>query len=890
MTIIEILINRLCIGCGFCAGVCPQSAISMKWGSSSTWSPEIDLDKCTECGLCLQVCPNSLQSLKAAGGKSVIAGEMSGLNDRDDNSFFISYVAADDARSLAASGGTASHLLYHLLESGKVAFVVAAIPRMAKIGEPHFETAICRTTEDLNACRSSAYGPLRYDSILREIAREKRPCAITVLPCIQRAIGNLPEKYRQHIRFTVGIICSHNVTDQFGDYMGYRHGLFQRDRFLINYRDKKGIPDANHFNTYFKLMNGREIHTPRMENGFTPAWRNYWFAHECCLYCPDFYNAEADISIKDAWGRLSVDPLGVSLCVVRNEEIKKALHELKSKDLIYLEECEAGVIKDSQNATAIYKQRDFIYRWQQHPALREAAGSLSHQSPGNPTGARDYRRKLRNMRLTKSLFRGSTFPRYLLLIFFSRAIKFLSKANDKRKNFSKLFIQLARSFISYCSVLTKWGIPAKFCDKQSLRILITGGYGYQNVGDEAQLGANIGRWRKLVQGCEIRVFSPNPSYTEQHHNVKSNRAPRIIWFKADRNNDYYSSNRRFQRRFFLVKLRMILSAHMMRMGLPALLCKSSEYALLDKVMKADVLHVSGGGFLTGMTRSRLWENCLLMRLSYLLRTPVILTGQTIGVFQNNTDRRLARWGLEYAKFIYLRDNGGSEAEVNSLGIKGAHVQSTFDDALFCEKADHLEIDNILKSNGINLTRPFITANYHYWGQNDDIKEKTASLFAEACNHLAELSGAQILFIPMSPSDESPERCVIDIMGRKASLLNYNYDYKIARGIIGKSKLMFTMKHHPIIFAYSEGVPVISVALDDYYYRKNKGAMDACGEGGLCIDRNIFFNRDQLLKYVEKAWYQADEKAFKIKNWISEAIKRENEPIIFLSQQIQPPID
>lgn len=883
MTIIEVINGRLCIGCGFCAGVCPQSCISMTWSKSAIWLPVVDMGKCNDCGLCLQVCPNSIKALETSGRNSIHAGYNYGLKDKKDNKYYISYASAIENRLSSASGGSTTKLLCHLIEQGEVDFIVAVKRRMAKIGEPHFETVICRTVEDIKACSSSAYGPLRYDLALREIADKRENCAITVLPCIQRAFNNLPDTWRKYIRFTFGIVCSHNVTDQFGDFMAYRHGISQKEYFSIDYRDKKGIPDANHFNTCFKLNNGREIRTSRMENGFTPAWRNYWFAHESCLYCPDFFNAEADISIKDAWGPLSNDPCGISLCIVRNDEIKKALNELKSKGSIHLEECDSKTIRDSQSSTVMYKQVDFIHRWKQHPALQETAETLSSQTAESNSAIKDYRRKLRNIRLTRSILQGSSYPRYLLLAFIAIILQFQSKLEFGLIKYFGIIARLFRSFASYCSLLTKWGIAPRSHDSQSLRILITGGYGNQNVGDEAQLGANIRRWKKLLPKCEIQAFSPNPEYTEQRHNVKSIRAPRVIWFHADRNADYSTSNLRFQRRYFQVKFRMVISTQLMRIGLPALFCKPSEYALLNELMRADVLHVSGGGFLTGMTRSRLWENCLLMRICYLIGTPVILTGQTIGVFKSKIDRKLAKLGLEHAELIYLRDNENSEEDVKSLGIKGDHVRSTFDDALFCEKANSSEIDDALLHSGIDIDQPFIAANYHYWGQSDDMKIKSTLRFAELCNLLIKLTDIQILFIPMHPSDESPEQSVINNIHQKANLLKYKYDYRIARGVIGRAKLMITMKHHPIIFSYGEGVPVISISLDDYYYRKNKGAMDLCGQTDYCMDIDTFMNK-HAFTVLDNMINNITSNQTKITNWLNIARKQVHGVDIYLKKQ------
>ena len=345
--------NNLCIGCGLCAAFCPEQAIVMHWGQDLTWVPQTDETKCTDCGLCSKICPNTPECISEYSIAAAKAGERFGLPET--SQYFIAYDLNHDNRIRSASGGALTAILMHLLEMGEIDGVIASVPVSAPIGKPHYELRVMRSIEELDGARSSHYHPLSYDKVLREVGGSSGRYALVGVPCVIRGVKRLPKKFQGKIRYTFSLVCSHNVTGQFLDCLAKQEGVTEKESYTANLRDKfGGIPDANNFNNYFRLSD-RAIRRNRFQTAFTDMWRNYFFAQECCLYCPDYYGSDADLSVKDAWGRLSSDPFGISLLIVRNPELVATLQELKGCERLFLESCDADEVFQSDIPPARFK-------------------------------------------------------------------------------------------------------------------------------------------------------------------------------------------------------------------------------------------------------------------------------------------------------------------------------------------------------------------------------------------------------------------------------------------------------------------------------------------------------------------------------------------------------
>lgn len=842
--------NKLCIGCGFCAAVCPEGALRMEW-RGGMWTPGCNKESCSRCGACVSVCPNTPRRLAEYAVKAKVVGEEFGL--LDDSSYFLAYDNRPEDRIRSASGGILTLLLSHLLETGSVQGVLASTGVPAAAGSPHYVLRTMRTVSELDGARSSHYHPISYADELRRLGESEEKVALVGLPCTMRAVEHLPHRIREKIKFTFCLVCGRGAKGGFMDCLAQCEGVPKGEVFTGNLRDKSGgIPDSGSFNIVFHY-DGRSIRRNRYESAFTPMWRNYFFTPNCCYYCGDFQGADADLSTKDAWGRHSGDPLGKSLITVRNGEIRQILDTLRDAGKLSLQECAREEVFESQRLSSRFKHIQIRDRIVWHRAIRKEAPRL---------GGR---------RLSPHTFE------FLRMKSMSRIAEWC------HRHISRMPVQgILRAGSPLLGIAGRMrSRKPERADPPPLRVLIAGGYGYRNTGDEAQLAADIGRWRRMAPGAEIIVLSPNPAYTAEAHKVETTPASRVVFFDADISPEYATSSELFRKRFFRVKRRVLANAHLMRLGLPTIGISERAEQLLRLLKSADVLHLCGGGYLTGRTLSRLWDNMLLIRVAEIFGVPSICSGHTIGVFEDDESRKLAQWGFPRARLISVRDRGGSLNDLEAIGIKGAW--EAFDDALFCDQGARDEMRPYLEAAGIDPEKRYAAVQLHDWGQSQQETEKVVSRFAELCDYLANRHGLQILVTPLTPSDEGTERLCIERAKSPVKFLKYDYDYRIVRGAIGGAEICVTMKHHPIVFALGNAVPTIAISLDDYYLRKNRGALALAGLEEYALDRDAFHGK-RAEDCIDRALKERAELSGRMQAWLDEMRPHDGEVIRrFLSE-------
>ena len=362
-------------------------------------------------------------------------------------------------------------------------------------------------------------------------------------------------------------------------------------------------------------------------------------------------------------------------------------------------------------------------------------------------------------------------------------------------------------------------------------ILILGGYGYGNTGDEAQLNESIKLMNNNFKDYDIIVLTPNIEYTKKSHNIENaDLAPREAFFNSKSPDTIYWIKNKKEEKLMIKRMKKIYTLALLKKYFRVKIKDEKIERLISLIKDADLVYYCGGGYLTGMTLSRLFDGCLFISICKLFKIPVVLSGQTIGLFRNNFDRRISKRAFNYAKIITLRDPEESPKALDSIGIKNYQVM--FDDALFCDKWENQnDINDLLKYAGIK-EKDFICFQMHFWGvktQEDKIKLLDNLKY---CIKIIKntFKNIPILLFPMVESDYREEMEFLDFLNGEENifLLKYDYDFRKIRAIISKSLFCITMKHHPIIFAIGEKKPVISLAYSKYYIHKNEGALKIFG--------------------------------------------------------------
>ena len=330
-----------------------------------------------------------------------------------------------------------------------------------------------------------------------------------------------------------------------------------------------------------------------------------------------------------------------------------------------------------------------------------------------------------------------------------------------------------------------------------MRLLISGYYGFDNLGDEAILAALLQELRVRHPDWTPVVLSDKPAATEALYGTPS----------AERD---------------------------------------SLLMLWEEMGRADLLISGGGGLLQNVTSQlSLVYYLSLLELARLRGTPYVILGQGLGPFCGPGVRRALRRYLGRAEAVVVRD-ADSLRLVESLGLTRPLVRKSADLALLLKPAGEATAEALLTALGLASGEPAVGLTMRGWGGKEPWEAAV-----ELCDHFQGALGVRCVLLPFQPEDRAlawkiaaacrQEPLVLDAPLLPAEMLS----------VIGRLGLLVTMRLHGLIFAAAQETPALGLAYDPKVYAFATEA----GQKVLPLDE---VTGQRLRVMAEEAWQARDQ--------------------------------
>ncbi|MGC8862345.1 MAG: polysaccharide pyruvyl transferase CsaB [Armatimonadota bacterium] len=301
-----------------------------------------------------------------------------------------------------------------------------------------------------------------------------------------------------------------------------------------------------------------------------------------------------------------------------------------------------------------------------------------------------------------------------------------------------------------------------------MTFVVSGYYGFGNIGDEAVLAGILATFRRLHVDADLIVLSADPGRTAREHPG-------------------------------------VQAVHRMK---------------LDQVVRATRradLVISGGGSLFQDVTSALSPHYYLsvLRLARFLGRKTMIYAQGVGPLKREGTRRAVARAMNRADLITVRD-ADSKRLLEDIGVtKPIHLSA---DPSFLIEPDVHEADRILNEHGLSAGE-IIGVSLRPWSCARNWLSEAARGISLAADRL----GATVVCIPMqAPQDEAVCRTV-----GNAAIIRSNNPRTI-KGLIARCGLVVGMRLHSLIFAAGASTPFVPIVYDP----KVASFADACFSGNL----------------------------------------------------------
>lgn len=283
---------------------------------------------------------------------------------------YVGYVKEGDYRKNASSGGLGTWIFAELFNKDLIDGVIHVKENTSDTSDVLFKYDISRTIDEIAEGAKTRYYPVELSEVLELVKDNPGRYAIIGIPSFIYAVRLLQEYdpiFKERIVYTIGLLCGHQKSTKFAEYMGWQVGIKPGDLEKIDFRYKlEDRPASNYGIRMTGLVDGerKTIIKPKDEL-LGQDWGLGIFKVYASDYIDDVMNETADITIGDAWiPPYNQDPKGTNVVIVRDPVIQNILLDGTKEGRLSLEEVDKDLILKSQAAHFRHNRDELKYRLQ----------------------------------------------------------------------------------------------------------------------------------------------------------------------------------------------------------------------------------------------------------------------------------------------------------------------------------------------------------------------------------------------------------------------------------------------------------------------------------------------------------------------------------------------
>ncbi len=300
-----------------------------------------------------------------------------------------------------------------------------------------------------------------------------------------------------------------------------------------------------------------------------------------------------------------------------------------------------------------------------------------------------------------------------------------------------------------------------------MKLVISGYYGFGNIGDEAILQGAIQGLKEIDRSLEITVLSREPQKTAAEHNVTA-------------------------------------------------VSRFSTWQVFRAIQNCDVL-ISGGGALFQDTTSKrgIIYYLSLIQIALWLRKRVVVFAQGFGPIERPSMRVLSVKILQKVHLVLLRDLEAVN-RMKEMGIVRPPIHVTGDPACILEIPSREKTQRILEKEGILHGGPLIAI---------CPRRPPGMISAERLKHIrtaiAQMADtfiqkhhAKIIFVNFQPRTDVEEATqILNAMSCPADVILREYSAEELMGLLGEMTVVVGIRLHALVFSTLVGTPFIGLSYD-----------------------------------------------------------------------------